>query len=293
MRFVASIAMVDPSYYLPLARAAEASGFDVITLADSVCYPEESSSTYPYNRDGSREFLENKPFIETVVAMAAMGAVTERIGFCPFVLKMPIRHPVLLAKQVTSLAVLTGGRIALGVGTSPWPDDYEVVGLPWAGRGRRFEECIAVVRGLTAGGYFEFHGEFYDFPAIKLNPVPEAAVPILIGGHSDINIERTGRLGDGWMAATFMPDEQLTGVIERIRGVRAEQGRSGPFDIYATTGDSFHAAGISRLEELGVTHTMGGFTGFDPYGPAADTETLQEKIDALHRYGDEVIARVR
>src|SRR5665213_4535151 len=102
--------MVDPSYYLPLARAAEASGFDVITLADSVCYPEESSSTYPYNRDGSREFLENKPFIETVVAMAAMGAVTERIGFCPFVLKMPIRHPVLLAKQVTSLAVLTGGR---------------------------------------------------------------------------------------------------------------------------------------------------------------------------------------
>jgi len=293
VKFVASIAMVEPDYYLPLARAAQESGFDVITLADSICYPRQSSSKYPYNRDGSREFLENKPFIETIVAMAAMGGATERISFCPFVLKMPIRHPVLLAKQVTSLAVITGGRIQLGVGTSPWPDDYEVTGLPWAGRGRRFEECIAIMRGLTAGGYFEFQGEFYEFPAIKLNPVPATPVPILIGGHSEVNIERTGRLADGWMSATFLPDEELTAVIDRLHRTRREHGRTGEFFVYATTPDSFRAQGIAKLEEMGVTHTMGGFTGFDPYGPAADTESLQEKIDALRRYGDEVIASQR
>lgn len=290
MKFVASIAMVDPDYYLPLAEAAEESGFDVITLADSVCYPAESSSRYPYNQDGSREFLENKPFVETIVAMAAMGGATTTIEFCPFVLKMPIRHPVLLAKQVTSLAVLTHDRIHLGVGTSPWPDDYEVVGLPWAGRGRRFEECIEIVRGLGTGDYFEFHGEFYDFPAIKVNPAPRRPVPILIGGHSDINIERSGRIGDGWMSATFLPDEELAGIVERIRRTRAEHDRTGTFDVYATTLDSFRPEGIAKLEELGVTHTMGGFTGFDPYGSAADHEALQDKIDALRRYGDEVIA---
>jgi len=293
VKFVASIAMVEPDYYLPLARAAEESGFDVITLADSICYPRHSSSKYPYNRDGSREFLENKPFIETIVAMAAMGGATERISFCPFVLKMPIRHPVLLAKQVTSLAVLTGGRIQLGVGTSPWPDDYEVTGLPWSGRGRRLEECIAIVRGLTSGDYFGFQGEFYEFPAIKLNPVPDGAIPILIGGHSEVNIERSGRLADGWMSATFLPDEELAGVIGRLHQVRREQGRRGDFFVYATTPDSFRAEGIAKLEDLGVTHTMGGFTAFDPYGPDADTESLQEKIDALHRYGEEVIARAR
>lgn len=293
MKFVASIAMVDPSYYLPLARAAEESGFDVITLADSVFYPERSSSTYPYNRDGTREFLENKPFIETIIAMTAMGAVTERIELCPFVLKLPIRHPVLLAKQVTSLAVLTGNRIHLGVGTSPWPDDYEVIGLPWAGRGRRLEECMAVIRGLSEGGYFEYHGEFYDFPAIKMQPVPSQPIPILIGGHSEVNITRAGRLADGWMSATFLPDEELRGLIARMHRIRSEHGRTGRFDVYATTADSFSAEGIARLEELGVTHTMGGFTSFDPYGAEADHETLQEKVDALRRYGDEVIARCR
>lgn len=290
MKFVASIAMVHPDYYLPLARAAEESGFDVITLADSICYPAESSSRYPYNGDGNREFLENKPFIETIVAMAAMGGATTHIEFCPFVLKMPIRHPVLLAKQVSSVAVLTHGRVHLGVGTSPWPDDYEVVGLPWAGRGRRFEECIRIVRGLGGGEYFEFHGEFYDFPPIKLNPAPEQPVRILIGGHSEINLERSGRIGDGWMSATFLPDEELAGVIDRLRRTRVQHGRNGEFDIYATTLDSFRASGVAKLEDLGVTHTMGGFTGFDPYGAEADHESLQEKIDALRRYGDEVIA---
>lgn len=293
MKFVASVAMVDPGFYPPLARAAEESGFDVITLSDSICYPRDSGSRYPYNRDGSREFLENKPFVETIVAMAAMGAVTQRIELCPFVLKMPIRHPVLLAKEVTSLAVLTGNRISLGVGTGAWPDDYEVVGLPWKGRGRRLEECIEILRGLSEGGYFEFHGEFYDFAPIKLNPTPTRPVPILIGGHSQVNIERSARLADGWMSATFLPDDQLSAVIARMRAVRAQHGRTGRFDVYATTMDSFAPGGIAKLEELGVTHTMGGFTRFDPYGREADHESLAEKIDALRRYGDEVIARVR
>ena len=293
MRFAASVAMVDPTYYVPLARAAENAGFDAVTLSDSICYPRESSSKYPYTPDGNREFLENKPFVETIVAMAAMGAVTERLVLCPFVLKLPIRHPVLLAKEATSLAALTGNRVHLGVGTSPWPDDYEVVGLPWEGRGRRFEECIEVIRGLAAGGYYEHHGEFYDFPAIKLNPTPTEPIPMLIGGHSEINLARTARLGDGWMAATFLPDEELMAIIEGLHRGRQELGRTGDFQVYATTMDSFTPSGVAKLEEMGVTHTMGGFTSFNPYGAAADVETLQEKIDALNRYGDEVISKVR
>ena len=104
-----------------------------------------------------------------------MAAVTSTIEFHTFVLKMPIRHPVIYAKEATSLAVISGNRFVLGVGSSPWPDDYEIVQLPWEGRGRRFDECIEIVRGLAAGGYFEYHGEFYDFPAIKMEPVPTRA----------------------------------------------------------------------------------------------------------------------
>ena len=289
MKFIANISMCDASFYVPLARAAEAAGFDTIAVPDSIAYPKESSSTYPYNFDGTREFLENKPFIEPLVAMAAMGAVTSTIEFHTFVLKMPIRHPVIYAKEATSLAVITGERFVLGVGTSPWPDDYEIVGLPWEGRGRRFDECIEIVRGLAAGGYFEYHGEFYDFPAIKMEPVPSKPIPVLIGGHGDANLRRAARLGDGWMGAGGMIDD-LIPMIDRMNDLRREYGRTGEFSIYATAAESFTADGIKRLEDLGVTHTAGGFGRFNPYGLETDPETLQEKIDNLDRYADEVIA---
>jgi probable F420-dependent oxidoreductase len=293
MKFVTPIAMIDPSYYVPLAQAAEGAGFDSIAVPDSIAYPHESSSTYPYNFDGTREFLENKPFIEPAVAIAAMGAVTSTIEFHTFVLKLPIRNPVIYAKEATSLAVMTGNRFVLGVGSSPWPEDYEIVGLPWEARGRRFDECIAVIRGLAAGGYFEFHGEFYDFPAVKMLPVPTEPLPILIGGHADANLRRAARIGDGWMGAGGTI-EDLEPMVHRLHDLRAEYGRAGvPFSIYATAMESFSADGVRRLEDLGVTHTSGGFGRFNPYGLETDPETLQEKVDNLNRYADEVIAQVR
>jgi alkanesulfonate monooxygenase SsuD/methylene tetrahydromethanopterin reductase-like flavin-dependent oxidoreductase (luciferase family) len=292
MKFAATVAMIDPAFYVPVARAAEAAGFDTIAVPDSICYPQESSSTYPYNPDGTREFLENKPFLEPLTAIAAMGAATERIEFHTFVLKMPMRHPVVLAKEVSSVAVLTGDRLVLGVGSSPWPDDYEIVGLPWEGRGRRFDECIDIVRGLLGGGYFGFDGECYRFPPLQVNPVPDRPLRMAIGGHADANLRRAARL-DGWMAAggSF---EDLERCLARIADARRELGREdAPFEVYATTIESFSADGVKRLEDLGVTHTSGGFGRFDPYGVDADPESLQEKIDNLNRYADDVIAKVR
>lgn len=293
MKFIAAIAMTDPSFIVPMARVAEDAGYDVIAVPDSIAYPRESDSTYPYTPDGSREFLEHKPLVEPLIAIATMAAATERIRFVTNVLKLPIRHPVIFAKEVTTLAVLTGERVALGVGSSPWPDDYEIVELPWARRGRRFDECIDIIRGLTAGDYFEFDGEHYHFPAIKLNPTPTASIPILIGGHGDANLKRAARIGDGWISAG-MSDEQLSTTLMRLRELRNEHGRADiPFEIHATTIDSFTAEGIKRLEDQGVTHTMGGFSAANPYAREPDTEPLQAKLDALRAYADNVITRLR
>ena len=134
MRFSYAESMTDPSFYAPLARAAEDAGYDSMVIPDSICYPRHASSKYPYNPDGSREFLEDKPFLEPFSLIPALGAVTSRIRFTTFVIKVPVRNPVLLAKQVTSTAVLTGNRLVLGVGTSPWREDYDILGADWASR---------------------------------------------------------------------------------------------------------------------------------------------------------------
>jgi len=290
MRFTYAEAMTDASYYLPLARAAEAAGYASVTVADSLAYPQKSATTYPYTPDGSREFLEDKDFIETFVLIAAMGAVTTTLRFTPFVLKLPVRPPVLVAKQAASIAALTGNRLALGVGVSPWPEDFEIMGVPFERRGRRMDECIDVVRGLTGGGYFEFHGEFYDFPAIKMAPTPTEPIPLLVGGHSDPALRRAARRGDGWMHAGG-PGEELDALLDKLAGIRRAEGTADqPFEIHVISLDAYTADGVKRLEDRGVTDVIVGFRL--PYILGPDTEPLADKIAHLERYAERIITKV-
>jgi probable F420-dependent oxidoreductase len=283
--------MTDSSFYLPLAQAAEAAGYSSITVADSLAYPKDSDSTYPYTADGSRAFLEDKEFIETFVLCAAMGAVTSTLRFTPFVLKLPVRPPVLVAKQAASVAALTGNRLALGVGISPWPEDFEIMGVPFERRGRRMDECMEIVRGLTAGGYFEFHGEFYDIPPIKISPTPTEPIPLLVGGHADAALRRAVLRGDGWMHGGG-PNEQLDDLLGRLAAIRNAEGLSDkPFEIHVISTDAYTPDGVQRLEERGVTDVIVGFR--IPYIVGPDNEPLARKIEHLNRYADGVIAKVR
>ena len=290
MRFTYAESMIDPALYLPLARAVEDAGYDAMVVPESLCYPKVSDSVYPFSPDGSREFLEDKPFLDPFLLAASMGAVTERIRFVTFVVKLPMHHPVVLAKQATSAAVLTGNRFALGVGSSPWPDDYQLVGVPWEGRGRRMDESIDVVRGLAAGGWFEYHGEVFDVPAVKMCPSPTEPLPILVGGHADAALRRAARC-DGWLHGGGDP-EALQGLLERLARFRDEEGTADrPFEIHVISADGFSVDGVRRLEEKGVTDVIVGFRW--PYVVAQDIEPLQVKVDNLRRFADDVVAKVQ
>ncbi|MGW4843916.1 TIGR03619 family F420-dependent LLM class oxidoreductase [Nocardia brasiliensis] len=289
MRFTYAETMTDPAYYVPLARAAEAAGYTSMAVADSIAYPRDSDAKYPYTPDGNREFLEDKPFIEAFVLSAAMAAATTTLRFTPFVLKLPIRPPVLVAKQTASIAALSGNRFGLGVGISPWPDDFEIMDVPFEKRGARMDECIDIVRGLTAGGYFEFHGEFYDIPPIKISPVPTEPVPILIGGHSKPALRRAAQRGDGWMHAGGDGDE-LDRLLVELDALRTEYGTRKDFEIHVISLDGFTVDGIKRLEDKGVTDVIVGFRL--PYTLDQDTEPLDTKITNLSRFAEHVIAKV-
>lgn len=287
MRFSYAESMCDVTHYAPLARACEETGWTSFVVPDSVCYPEESDSKYPYTPDGNREFLEDKPFIEPFALVPWLGAVTEKLRFTTFVVKLPIRHPVLVAKQVSSIAALTNNRFGFGIGVSPWPDDFRVMDAEWKGRGARMNEMIEIIRGLNAGGFYEFHGKYYDLESIKISPTPTEPVPILIGGHSEAALKRAARLGDGWMHAGGDPSE-LAGYLKRLNELRREYGRENtPFEVHVISLEAYSLDGIKRLEDEGVTDVIVGFR--DVY-TAADIP-LQEKLDALRGYADSVIAK--
>lgn len=288
MRFTYAEAMTDPTYYIPLAKSAEAAGYHAMTIPDSLAYPLESDSSYPYTPDGNREFLDGKAFIESFVLTAALCAVTTTLRFNHFVLKLPIRPPALVAKQAGSLAALFDNRLGLGVGTSPWPEDYELMNVPFARRGKRMDECIDIIRGLTSGEYFEYHGEFYDIPTTKMAPAPSKPIPILIGGHADAALRRAAR-NDGWMHGGGDPEE-LDALLEKLNHFREEQGRSGPYEIHAISIDAYTPDGIKRLEDKGVTDVIVGFR--IPYIMGPDTEPLDDKIRNLEMFAENVIAKV-
>jgi probable F420-dependent oxidoreductase len=290
MRFSYAESMTDPANYLPLARAVEAAGYASFIVPDSICYPEVSDSTYPYTPDGSRTFLEDKPFIEPFSLIPAMGAVTETLRFTTFVVKLPIRHPVLVAKQAGSVAVMTNNRFGFGVGTSPWPEDYDICDVPWERRGRRMDEMLDIIRGLTTPGYFSYDGEIFRLQSVKMSPTPTEPIPLLIGGHTEPALRRAARLGDGWMHAGGDPAE-LSRCLDRLAELRKEHERDHlPFEVHVISFDAWSPDGVRRLEDLGVTDAIVGFR--DAYQPGPDTQPLADKIAALEQFAEDVISKV-
>ena len=198
--------------------------------------------------------------------------MTTKLRFTTFVVKLPIRHPVLVAKQAASVAVLTGNRFGFGVGLSPWPDDFAVCGQEWKGRGARMDEMIEIIRGLTrpplprpgpylTGDFFEFHGKFYDLPSFKICPVPRQPIPILIGGHADAALRRAARLGDGWMHAGGGEAADLGGALARLKELpaRGTAASASPFEIHVISLRRLHAGRRAELEDQGVTDVIVGF----------------------------------
>lgn len=286
MKFSYQVGMCEPDHYLPLARAAEAAGYHGISVPDSICYPQEASSKYPYNKDGSREFLESVPFVESLISVAAMAAVTETIEFATFVYKFAVRQAPVVAKQVQGIQVLSGNRFIFGVGISPWEEDFAICDVPWEKRGQRLDEQIDIFRGLETGEFFSYEGEIHKMPANKMNPVPSQPTPILIGGHAEPALKRAARVGDGWMCAGA-DMAQLTNYIKRINQLREEYGTADkPFRIFTTGQDAFTKEGIAALEEIGITDVIIGFRNVYEMEP---DKPLEEKIAMLEWYAGEFI----
>lgn len=289
MRIAYAEAMCDPAQYVPLAQEAERLGFDAFVIPDSIAYPEHSDSKYPYTPDGNREFLDGAPFIEPFILATTLAAVTNTLRLHTFVVKLPVRHPVLVAKQAASLAVMSGNRFSLGVGLSPWPEDFEICDVPWRGRGKRMNEMMEMIRGLTSGGFYSYEGDTFQLQSIKMAPTPTEPIPLLVGGHSDAALRRAITLGDGWMHAGG-DQAELEAMIAKLHTMRRERGlENQPFEIHAASYLALTVDGLKQLEDLGVTDAVIGFR--PPY--QADTTPFETKVDSMRMYADMVLSKFR
>ncbi len=282
MKFTVGIAMSPLDQLTELAVCAEECGYASIALPDSLFFSEKVSADYPYTPDGSRMWNAETPWVDPFVAAAAMGAVTSRIHFYTQVLKLGSRNPLLLARQVGSVAHMTGNRFGLGVGLGWSPEEFEWCGVPYKNRGPRVDEMIDVLKLVLGGGMVEYHGDYFDFDRLQMSPAPTSPVPFYVGGHSPAALKRAARAGDGWTSA-MIKFEELKTVIAQLGDLGAFER---PFEIQAVCVDRFGLDGYRQLEEIGVTDVI--VVPWLFYGVGFDGG-LQAKKDGLRRFADEVI----
>lgn len=290
MRFTLALPMCPPDRLLPLARLAEQSGWDGLCLPESVFTPEEVSGSYPFTGDGERFWPLDAPWPDPWVALPAVGAVTERLVLSTGVVKLTLRHPLLAAKALATLAALYPGRVELGVGMSWMPEEYEWLGIPMAGRGDRLDEALDVLRSVLAGGWVEHHGEVFSFGRLRSDPVPPVPVPLHVGGHSDAALRRAARRGDGWIGAQVGLAElrDLVGRLQRFReeaGADAVVAPDGEFAVKATP---LVAATVDAMEEAadaGLTEVITTPWYFYP----GDPSDASHQDESVARFATEVI----
>ena len=210
-----------------VASQAESRGFSTLWVGEHVVMIDEPASRYPYSADGRIPIPPDADWLDPFVALSFIAAATGRIRIATGVLLLAEHHPVIVAKQAASLDVLSGGRLALGVGVGWSAEEFAALGLPFRGRARRLEEGIAAMRTLWREDVATFLGDDVRFEAIRVNPRPlrDRAVPIVIGGDSEAALDRAVRLGDGWYGFNLGTAEAIADRVDSLRARCRARGR--------------------------------------------------------------------
>jgi probable F420-dependent oxidoreductase len=210
-----------PEAVARLARALERIGYDHIDIFDHVVmgHPIEGRPPGPYNAA--------MPILEALMTLSYIAAVTTRVTLGTEVLVLPQRQPVLVAKQVSTLDTLSGGRVRLGVGVGWQESEYEALGEPFRTRGARMDEAIELMRAYWGEPRVDFVGAHYRATAMAMEPKPPQGrqIPVWIGGYSEAAFRRVGRLGDGWLASRVSDAADARRALDSIRRHAEQAGR--------------------------------------------------------------------
>jgi probable F420-dependent oxidoreductase len=300
--------MAGPEQLRTVAQRAEDLGYDHVWVSDHIILPKKVDSFYPYAADGVATFKPDEPYYEPLAALNFIAGCTQRIRLGTHVLIIPYRNPVLTAKILSTLDVLSGGRLILGAGVGWMEEEFKAMGLDtYKERGAVTDEYLQIYKELWTKEDASFDGKYYQISdtGFEPKPVQKPHPPIWIGGHSGPAVRRAAKYGDGWMPIGLRPPailepEELAGKIARLRKLTVETGR--PEDAVSltfSTGVVFNdAAGSSRAwmqgnpeqiasdlrqyQDLGVSNFIINFQG----------GTVPELQENMERFSREVMTLI-
>jgi probable F420-dependent oxidoreductase len=264
-----------PEIMRAVAMAAEASGFATLWSGEHVVMVDQPKSRYPYSADGRIALPAEADWLDPLLGLSFIAAVTDQIALATGILLLPEHNPVLAAKQVATLDVLSGGRLTLGVGIGWSAEEFTALGVPFARRGQRTEEYIAAMRELWAEDVASFSGEFAQFDAVRVNPKPVRGrhVPVVVGGNSDVALRRVAAIGDGWYGFNLAAG-QVAGRIALLADYCRRRGRAFSELSVAVSLSDGHPGLLPQLAKTGVTELV--VVGAPPAEPAAATAWVAE-----------------
>ena len=214
-----------PESLIRAGQRAEELGYDSVWVTERLLFPIEPQTPYPVTLDGSLP-EEYKIVLDPLESLTYVAGHTNRIALGTSVLDMPYYNPVMLARRLTTLDVLSGGRLQVGLGLGWSQDEFDAVGASMKARGRRADEFIAVLKAIWTTDPVEFHGEFYQIPRsiILPKPVQKPHPPIYLAAYTPSGLKRAATLANGWLPAG-VPSDGLKQMIAGLKGMTQEAGR--------------------------------------------------------------------
>ncbi len=294
--------MSSPGTLRSLAQRAEDLGFDSVWVSDHIILPRQVESFYPYAADGVATFKPDDPYLEPLAALNFLAGCTQKVRLGTHVLILPYRNPVLTAKILATLDVLSEGRLILGAGVGWMEEEFQALGLnTFHERGAVTDEYIELYKELWTKDEPVFNGKYYQLSGSGFQPKPvqKPHPPIWIGGHTGPAIRRAAKYGDGWMPIGLRPPailepEEMSGMIAQLRKATVRAGR--PEDAVSVTfstdvvfdksaGPSRRmmigrpeqiAADLRQYQDLGVQNFIFSF-------PGQGEAELQESMEQFSR----------
>jgi len=279
MKLALSLGSLHPDLWVEFTEEADRLGYESVWIPEHLVIPVVSHGS-PFHGQEHPPVPSNVPVFDALNYLSFLAGRTSSIRFGTQVYNIGLRHPFSTARAVTTLDIVSGGRLEFGIGASWLKEEWDAVGLDFASRGRRVDEAIEICRRVWTEEVVEHHGEFFDFDPVMFEPKPSQKPhpPLHIGGDTAAALRRAARYGDGWIPMNHSLD-QIPGARQRIAQLRREAGRAGDLEITM-------AGPVATLDDL------------RPYADAGVDRVIvrpwqrtREAMDGIRRFAEEALPR--